>query len=518
MSAKSSTGTVFLVGAGPGDPGLLTRRAARSLRRADIVIHDALIGGEILDMIRPGAEIIDAGKRCGGRRTSQATINRMLIEAAGRARTVVRLKGGDPFVFGRGGEEALALRAAGIRYRIVPGVTAAVGASAYAGIPLTHRDLSSAVTFVTGHEDPTRSDSHVDWDALARSGATLAIYMGVGKLPAIAERLAAAGMDPSTPAAVIEWGTVPRQRTVTAALDSIAGVAAEAEISAPALVVVGEVTRLRDDLAWFDGQHLCGCRVVVARSRPQPSRIAAGLRKLGADVVEYPRLRAEALDLSPEDLTRVARAGEYDWVLFSSPAGVREFWRQMEVAGVDARALAGARIASLGAATSAALRRLGIRPDVAARTFDVDVVADLLGARDGTELRVLFPREDNLGSAIAEDLRERGVTVDGVGLYRTVVDARGIEIDLEDADFVVLPSSTAARTLQAGLGERQTRATVVAIGPETARVAVASGLPVHAQAAEPTFEGVIQTVRELADRPRERPAAVVTEPAVLAAL
>ena len=493
-----SRGTVYLVGAGPGDPGLLTVHAHRLLRRADVVIHDALIGPEILELVPPAARLVDVGKRCGGRRTSQDRINELLIEAAAEARVVVRLKGGDPFVFGRGGEEALALAEAGVRFQVVPGVTAGVGVSAYAGIPVTHRDFASSVTFVTGHEERGRSRSRIDWEALARVEGTLVVYMGVGSLARTATRLIAAGRDAETPSALIEWGTLARQRSVTAPLRDIAAAAERAGIGAPALVVIGEVASLREQLAWFDKLPLRGKRVVVARSRPQESRIAASLRRLGAEVLEYPKLRAEPADLSSSETPVFGRLGDYRWVVFTSPAGVRHFWHRLRDVRLDARALGGVRIASFGIATTRALRKRGIEPEVAARTFDVEAVAESLGEAGPLEgARVLFPREANLPSAIATDLRERGVDLDELAVFKTTLDSGGSPEDLASAEFVVLPSSSAAASFARGLGDRKLSAKVVAIGPGTAQTALGLGLPVDEIPETATAEAVVKAVRKL---------------------
>ncbi|HET8656555.1 MAG TPA: uroporphyrinogen-III C-methyltransferase, partial [Longimicrobiaceae bacterium] len=360
-------GRVYLVGAGPGDPGLLTLRAARLLRRAEIVVHDALISREILDLVPAAAERIDVGKRAGGKHTPQRLINRVLVEAAARARVVVRLKGGDPFVFGRGGEEALALREAGVRFEIVPGVTAAVGVAAYAGIPLTHRDVSSAVTLVTGHECAAGGE-RVDWDRLGRSSETLVVYMGVNSLPVTSARLIAAGRSPETPAAIIQSGTCPGQRTVTAPLSRIAAAADEAGIAAPALVVIGPVAALRDRLAWFERRPLFGLRVLVPRSRTQRSRLARNLAALGADVLEAPRMSIEP-GASPALGAAVRELDRFAWVALTSPTAVERFWGELLEAGLDARALAGVRFACFGTTTGAALLKHGIRPDFARPTF-----------------------------------------------------------------------------------------------------------------------------------------------------
>jgi uroporphyrinogen III methyltransferase / synthase len=498
VPATGSRGTVYLVGAGPGDPGLLTLRAARLLRSADVVVHDALVGERILDLIRPDARRIDVGKRCGGRRTPQERINQTLIEAAGSARVVVRLKGGDPFVFGRGGEEALALRSAGVRFEVVPGVTAAVGVSAYAGIPLTHRDFASSVTFVTGHEETGRRGRRVDWNALARLGGTLVIYMGMSGLRTVSRRLIEAGRSPDTPAAVIEWGTYARQRTVEAPLAGIAARAESAGVGAPALVVVGEVAALRREISWFDGLPLRGRRVVVVRSRAQPSRITRALRRLGADVAEFPKLRAEAIPASAETNRAFDSLAGYGWVLFSSPSGVAHFWRQAGSRGLDSRALGGIRVASLGLATSRALARRGITPDVATRTYvPAEVVRALNGIAPLAGAGLLFARDAAPSSPIADELRRAGARVDEIALFEFIPapvleTAGGSTIH---QDVVVLPSSSTARWL-AGTAELSPGTRVVAIGPDTAQTALALGLPVHAVAGSQTVPGTVRAVIE----------------------
>lgn len=494
---RRRAGVVYLVGGGPGDPGLLTVEAARLLRRADVVVHDALVGPGILDLIPRSAERVDVGKRCGGRRTSQERIHEILIEAAATHRTVVRLKGGDPFVFGRGGEEALALKDAGVRYRIVPGVTAGVGVSAYAGIPVTHRGLSASVTFVTGHEDVGGAQSRIDWESLARIQGTLVVYMGVGTLGAVSDRLIAAGKNSSTPVAVVRWGTVSAQRTVTGTLQDIAGIASVAGIGSPALVVIGEVVSLRETLAWFDRSPLLGKRVVVARSRPQLSRISRALARLGADVLEAPRLTDEPTPLNPDDAAAIENAGEAGWIVFTSVPSVRHFWRVISAAGRDSRSLGSAKVASLGAETTKALRRLGIVPDVATRTFDVDRISALLGQRGplGGD-RILLLRDAGISSPVAAGLRQGGATVREVGIFSTTrlpVDATRVE----GADLVILPSSSAARELVAAAGLPSKRSRVVAIGPSTARAAESLGLTVNAIAEDHSVRGVLRAIRWL---------------------
>jgi uroporphyrinogen III methyltransferase / synthase len=490
-------GRVYLVGAGPGDPGLLTLRAARLLRRADVVVHDALIGPGVLERIGTRAIRIDVGKRHRGRSTPQDRINEILVEAAANYRVVVRLKGGDPFVFGRGGEEILALQEAGVSFEVVPGITAAVGATAYAGIPLTHRDFASSVTFVTGHEDACRGEGRVDWRALGASDATLAIYMGVARLGSIADCLMTGGRDPGTPVAIVEWGTHARQRTVTAPLSEIARVAEERAVQAPALVVVGDVVSLRERIAWFDRRPLRGARVVVARSRAQRSLLAARFRRAGAEVHEYPLIRAvparrtEALDQSFAGLPAT------DWLLFASVAAVEHFWSLLNATGRDTRALGGLRVAALGVATTRALRKRGVQPDLALRSFDPDTVAGemrALGLRPGQ--RVVVPG-DGQPSAVAAGIVRSGAVVDPLPVFRAEIDPAAMQAAERAADFAVLPSSSAARAFAEGLAGDRFTGRVVAIGPRTAAAAEACGLEVTTVAEAISFRGAVAAVRDL---------------------
>ncbi len=359
MSARG--GVVYLVGAGPGDPGLMTARALELVATADVIAHDRLIPPQALDGARPDAEIVDVGKPPGhddGRldaTAAQRAIEELILERARAGRSVVRLKGGDPFVFGRGGEEAEALAAAGVDFEVVPGVTAGVAVPAYAGIPVTHRDDSSAVAFVTGHEDPSKPDSALDWGALARFPGTLVIYMGVKGLPAIAESLIAAGRDPAEPAAVIQDGTMPGQREVRAPLAGIAAAADEAGVRAPAIVAVGQVTA-REGISWLARRPLHGRSVVVTRARAQASGLARRLADLGARVVELPAIRIEPRLDSREVAEAVASIHTYALVCVTSPNGADLLFEALGAAGMDARALAGATLAAIGPGTAAALR------------------------------------------------------------------------------------------------------------------------------------------------------------------
>src|SRR4051812_41032247 len=407
-------GIVYLVGAGPGDPGLMTRRSLDLIASADAILYDRLIPSGALDGARPDAELRYVGKEPGAAALSQEETNALLVELAGSGKRVVRLKGGDPFVFGRGGEEAKALAAAGVPYEVVPGVTAGVAAPAYAGIPVTHRDHASAVAFVTGHEDPGKPESALDWTALARFPGTLVFYMGVRRLDAIAERLLAEGRPRDEPAAVVQAGTLPDQRTVTAPLGELAERAEAVGIGAPAVTVVGPVADLHDALAWLAARPLHGRTVAVTRARAQASALAARLRALGAGVVEAPAIRIEPLGGEAPDLSA------YDLVCLTSANGVRLLFERLRAAGRDARALAGATVAAIGPGTAAALREHGIEADVLPER---SVAESLVAALRGVPVeRALVARAAEGRDVLPDALRERGAEVDVLALYETVAE------------------------------------------------------------------------------------------------
>src|SRR5918994_6061690 len=405
------SGIVYLVGAGPGDPGLMTRRSLELIASADAILYDRLIPPGALEGPRPDAELRYVGKEPGAPALTQEETNELLVELGRAGMRVVRLKGGDPFVFGRGGEEAEALAAAGVPFEVVPGVTAGVAAPAYAGIPVTHRDAASAVAFVTGHEDPDKPDTALDWDALARFPGTLVLYMGIRNLALIAERLTAAGRDPDEPVAVVERGTHPDQRTV---VDALAGVATRAEaegVRAPAITVVGPVAGLRDTIAWLERRPLHGEVVAVTRARVQASALAARLRELGADVVETPAIRTEPRPLDGELLAAVQRISDYALVCLTSPNGVRLLFDALAETGHDARALAGATVAAIGPGTAAGLERRGVRADVLPEQFVAEALVEALEPVEVEGRRVLVARAAGARSVLPDALRGRGAEV-----------------------------------------------------------------------------------------------------------
>jgi uroporphyrinogen III methyltransferase/synthase len=489
-----SAGTVYLVGAGPGDPGLMTARSLELIAKADAIFYDRLIPPGALGGARPDAELVYVGKQPGVPSVPQEEIGERLIEAARAGRNVVRLKGGDPFVFGRGGEEGEALREAGVEFEVVPGVTAGVAATAYAGIPVTHRDDASAVAFVTGHEDPAKEESALDWAALARFPGTLVFYMGVKRLARNAAALIEAGRDPDEPAAAIERGTWPGQRTVEATLGTIADAVAREEVKAPTLIVVGEVAERREQLAWLERRPLHGRRIVVTRARAQASGLAKTLRELGAEVVELPAIRIEPRIETQEVRDAIAALGDYSLVCLTSPNGVRLLFEAMEAGGRDTRALAGATVAAIGPGTARALAERGIAADVVPERFVAEALVEALAGLEVEGRRVLVARAAEARDVLPDALRERGAEVDVVPLYETVreePDAEEVEV-AQSADYVTFTSSSTVTNLIAALGDRfPTSARVVSIGPITSETARAGGLEVAVEAERHDVDGLL---------------------------
>jgi uroporphyrinogen III methyltransferase / synthase len=492
MSARS--GVVYLVGAGPGDPGLMTARALRLIADADAIFYDRLIPPGALDGAREGAELVYVGKAPGAASVPQEEIGARLVEAARAGRSVVRLKGGDPFLFGRGGEEGEALRKAGVEFEVVPGVTAGIAATAYAGIPVTHRDDASAVAFVTGHEDPEKEETALDWEALARFPGTLVFYMGVKRLAENAAALVEAGRDPAEPAAAIERGTMDGQRTVSATLGTIAAAVEREGVGAPALIVVGPVAARREQLAWLERRPLHGRRVVVTRARAQASGLAAALRELGAEVVELPAIRIEPRIDSAEVRKAVASIEDYSLLCLTSPNGVRLLVEALAAGGRDARALAGATVAAIGPGTARALAKRGIAADVVPERFVAEALVEALAESEVEGRRVLVARAAEARDVLPDALRDRGAAVDVVPLYETVREdpsAEAVEA-AQGADYLTFTSSSTVANLTAALGDRlPPSARVVSIGPVTSEAVRAAGLTVDVEAERHDVDGLI---------------------------
>lgn len=472
--------TVYLVGAGPGDPGLLTLRGAEVLGRADVVVHDRLSAAELLDLAPATAERIDVGKAPGQARYTQDEITALLVERGSAGQTVVRLKGGDPTVFARGGEEAMALRDAGVAFEFVPGVTSAIAAPAYAGIPVTQRFSSTSFTVVTGHEDPSiGEDGSVDWHAVAKVGGTIIVLMGVGRVAKICERLIAAGRDPDTPAAAVIWGTKPEQRTVRATLATLP----DQDLEPPATIVVGAVAGL--ELSWFENRPLFGKTVVVTRARAQSSSLLEKLRELGADTVEIPAIRIdEPADGGDALRSAVDRLASYDWVVVTSPNGARRLLAECR----DARSLGPAQVAAIGPGTAAALAEGNVAADLVPERFVAEGLLEVFGDGPG---RVLIPRAAEARDVLPEGLREKGWEVDVVEAYRTV-QGRPSDDDLARAAAADIVTFTSSSTVRNFLSVCDTvPATVACIGPITAATARDHGLTVDVEADVHTIDGLL---------------------------
>ena len=489
-------GTVYLVGAGPGDPGLMTVRGSELVASADVILHDRLIPAALAGA-REDAELVYVGKRPGAAELAQADIEALMVERARAGLSVVRLKGGDPFVFGRGGEEAEALAAAGVSFEVVPGVTAGVAAPAYAGIPVTHREDSSAVAFVTGHEDPEKGGSQLDWEALARFPGTLVIYMGLARLAAIAERLIAAGRDPAEAAAAVERGTLPAQRTVSAPLGGLPGAVAEAGLGAPAIVLTGPVAARREAIAWLERRPLHGLRIVVTRARAQASGLAATLRALGAEVVELPAIRIVPRIDSDGVRDAVAAIHSYALVCLTSPNGARLLFEALRAAGRDARALASATVAAIGPGTASALADRGVLADLGPERSIAEALVEALEGFEVAGRPVLVARAAEARDLLPDALRSRGAKVDVVALYETVAeepDTEAVEA-ARSADYLTFTSSSTVRNLVAAMGESlPADARIASIGPVTSEAARAAGLRVDVEAERHDPEGLVEAL------------------------
>jgi uroporphyrinogen III methyltransferase / synthase len=475
--------TVYLVGAGPGDPGLLTVRAADLIARADVILHDRLIPVGALREARTDAELVFVGKEGGGDQVPQEEINRLLVEHGRRSDMVVRLKGGDPFVFGRGGEEAQLLRAAGIPFEVVPGITAGVAAPAYAGIPVTQRELASGVAFVTGHEDPSKPESQLDWPALAAFPGTLVFYMGVRALPRIAEQLIQGGRAADEPVAVVERGTLPGQRVLLATLADVAERAAQEGIRAPAITLVGPVAALREQIAWLETRPLHGRTIAVTRARAQASALAKRLRGLGATVVEAPAIRIEPLPAAKPDLSR------YDLVAITSPNGAERMLALLR----DARELAGITVAAIGPGTARVLRERGIEPDVVPERAVAEGLVEAL--RDVPVTRALIARAAEGRDVLPDALRERGAEVDLLALYETV--AEPLDEDTRAAaaaaDYLLFTSASSVRFFARAAGDGALS------GPRLASIGPATSAALREYGAEPDLEADPHTPDGLVD-------------------
>lgn len=501
----SAEGKVILVGAGPGDPELITARGLRRLQEADMVLYDALVHPDQLHAAKPGAELVFVGKRAGRVSERQAAINRRLVEAARRGKTVVRLKGGDPYLFGRGSEEAELLAAEGIPFEVVPGVPSPLAATAYAGLSLTHRELASSVAYVTATESVEKDRTGHDWSKLATATQTLVIFMGMRKLDSLAKLLIEHGRPADTPVAVVQWASLPRQRTVVGTLNDIHARASAAGLGLPALTIVGEVVRLRESLRWFDTKPLFGKRVLVTRAVRQAGSLAGLLRDEGAQPVLAPTIRIAP----PEDPGPLHDAAThldcYDWLLFTSGNAVETFFDALAREELDARAIGKTRVCAIGVKTRSALTDRGVRPDVVPADARAEGVIEALRPFLGDRTRILLPRAEVAREMLPEALREAGAEVDVVTAYRNLppepVDVARIDslIDSRETDAVLFTSSSTVKNLCDLLGEvaaeRLNALDLFSIGPVTSKTAANLGLRIRATSGEQTVESLVATLR-----------------------
>jgi len=501
-------GKVFLVGAGPGDPGLLTVKAARLLATAEVVVLDALVSPEIVHQIPSGCRIIDAGKRAGKHTLSQDEINQVLVDEARAGLRVVRLKGGDPFVFGRGGEEAEALQKAGIFFEVVPGVSSAMAGPAYAGIPVTHRTLAASVTLITGHESD--ESTGINWDALAKLDGTIVFLMGLARLSSIASKLIEHGRRPETPVAVISQATTMSQRTVSGTLSSIVEVVAKAVLPAPALVVVGEVVGMRDRIGWFESKPLFGRRIVVTRAREQSSDLKAALEEAGADVIQFPTIEI----VPPSSFTSLDRVieetGLYQWLIFTSQNGVRSFFDRLKEKRRDSRTLSEAQIAVVGDSTAAELEKHGISADLIPDKFQSDALLPLL-PRDMRGVRVALIRAESGRDTLIEGIESRGGSVDLAVAYRSVPRYDFAEelrelIREKLIDVVTFTSSSTVENFFSALSAAErtallSRATIASIGPVTSRTLRDLGVEVGVEARSASVSALSDAILESLSTP-----------------
>ena len=499
------SGFVYLVGAGPGDSGLLTMRGGELLGRADVVVYDALVNPDLLRLAPREAEFLYGGKRAKAHAIPQSDLNQLLVDKAKEGKTVVRLKGGDPYVFGRGGEEAEELREAGVPFEVIPGVTSIIAATNYAGIPITHRDVCSGFTVVTGHEDPNKETSSIDWEALAKIAGTKVILMGVERIGLIMENLMKYGVDGTTPVGMVRWGTTGRQETLVGTVADIAEKVVAQGFKAPAVTVVGDVVDLRDRLNWFEERALFGKRVVVTRTRVQASQLSRRLIEFGADVLEIPTIKVGPPKGREVLVEAMAALGEYNWIVFTSPNGVTSFFDYFFRAFVDVRNLGNLRIAAVGPATAAKLAELHLRVDVMPQKYLASEVAAAIHAFENVEnLRILLARAERANPELPKELADLGAIVDDVPVYETIIEDQDFNgaagrLNEEGADWVTFTSSSTVEHFHArfdllALSKSYPDMKFASIGPETSKGLRSLGLEPTIEAKEHTIDGLVEAL------------------------
>ena len=503
---KAIKGKVYLIGAGPGDPGLITVKGLECIEKADVIIYDYLASPMFLQHAKKNAEIIYVGKKGGDHTLSQDKISALIVEKANTGLTVARLKGGDPFIFGRGAEEVEELIKAGISFEIVPGVTSAIAAPAYAGIPLTHRSFTSTVAFVTGHEDPTKEESSINWAALAKGMGTIVFLMGVKNLPNITSQLIGHGMDNDTPVALVQWGTTSRQFTITGTLDNIVERVKSAGLKSPAIIIVGQVIKLRETMQWFENRPLMGKRIVVTRAREQASELVKVLSDLGAECLECPTIKVVPPDdWKPLD-TAIENLSSYDWLIFTSVNGVNFFFERLFKQDRDVRALSNLRTASIGPATAKRMFDFGLKSDIVPKSYMAESVIEAFAQEDIKGKRVLLPRAKEARPILPVELAKMGAEVNEVTAYRTEevrdnVDILMTGLEQGTVDLITFTSSSTVKNFHAIIppakfNDLMKGVTIAAIGPITADTAKELGIDIHIIAKSYTIPGLCDAIKE----------------------
>jgi uroporphyrinogen III methyltransferase / synthase len=495
---------VYLVGAGPGDPGLITIKGRQCIENANVIIYDYLASPALLNYAHKDAEIIYVGKKGGDHTLSQDKINALIVNKAKAGSIVCRLKGGDPFIFGRGGEEAEILVANAIPFEVVPGVTSAIAAAAYAGIPLTHRKLTATLAFITGHEDPHKEESSIDWESLAGGIGTLVFFMGVKNLPDITQKLIANGRSPETPVALIRWGTTPSQTTVIGTLDNISERAKQAELKPPAIIVVGEVVQLRKTLKWYETRPLLGKRIVVTRARHQASALVRRLFDLGAECLEFPTIKVvPSDDVAPLD-DAVQNLSSYDWIIFTSVNGIQFFFDHLFARNKDVRALHHLNTATIGPATAEKLLEYGLKSDIIPQNYRAEAVVDAFRKISLGGKKILLPRAREARPVLPVELRKMGAEIDEVAVYltekiRTNTDQLLKQLGEKTIDLITFTSSSTVRNFKDLLPPHKFKdltkgITIASIGPITTETAMELGFEVPITAKSYTIPGLCDAI------------------------
>ncbi len=504
-------GKVYLVGAGPGNVGLITVRAVELIKSCDVIVYDYLANKRFLDYARPDAEIIYVGKKGGAHTVPQGGINALLIQKANEGKSVLRLKGGDPYIFGRGGEEAEELVDAGLDFEVVPGVTAAIGASAYAGIPLTHRKYTSTVAFVTGHEDPDKDETAIDWGKISTGIDSLVFFMGVKNLPYIVDNLLKHGRNPDTPVAIVRWGTTPDQQTWVGTLGTIKEIAQREGVAPPSLIIVGDEVKLREKLNWFEKKPLFGRRIIVTRARAQASDFVIKLEAAGAEAVEFPTIETVDPESWEDFDTALERVGEYDWMIFTSVNGVKYLLKRLKETGRDIRDLAGPKICAIGKITAKTVEDAAMRVDLVPDEYRAEAVIEAIGDVKGK--KIFIPRAKEAREVLPEELRKKGARVDVAAVYRTVKpDTKKDEV-LEmirqgKIEMVTFTSSSTVTNFAEMFGdgelkEVQGKLKVASIGPITSATAEKLGFNIDVTPDEYTIEALTRSIIDCYSKNKE---------------